>query len=97
MAPASPLLLMDVALNRINLANQVAGPNQRISKLSALKAVTINAAYIMQIDDRYGSISKGKFANFTVLERNPLTTDSLEIGDINVEGTFTHGKYFKKK
>jgi len=97
MAPASPLLLMDVALNRINLANQVAGPNQRISKLSALKAVTINAAYIMQIDDRYGSISKGKFANFTVLERNPLTTDSPEIGDINVEGTFSHGKYFKKK
>ena len=94
MAPASPLVLMDSAMNRINFANKVAGPKQRITGLTALKAVTLNAAHIMQIEDRYGSISIGKVANFTVLSKNPVTIKPQHVKDVKVLGTFSRGRYF---
>ena len=94
MAPASPLALMHAAVNRINYANEVAGPNQRISSLNALKGVTLNAAYVLGLESDYGSISPGKYANFTLLEENPLTVDHLLIKDIKVKGTIVEGRLF---
>ncbi|MDA7702866.1 amidohydrolase [Gammaproteobacteria bacterium] len=96
MAPASPLVLMHSAVNRINYADEVAGPNQRISALTALKGVTLNSAYTLGIEDNYGSITPGKFANFTILSENPLSIDPLRIDQINVEGTIVEGKLFQK-
>ncbi|MDA8856560.1 amidohydrolase [Gammaproteobacteria bacterium] len=95
MAPASPLFLMHSAVNRINYANKVAGPNQRISAITALKGVTLNSAYTMGLEDDYGSISPGKYANFTVLSHNPLTIDPLLIKDIEIKGTAVEGRLFK--
>lgn len=96
MAPASPLVLMHSAVNRINYADEVAGPNQRISALTALKGVTLNSAYTLGIEDNYGSITPGKFANFTILSENPLSIDPLRIDQINVEGTIVEGRLFQK-
>ena len=96
MAPASPLVLMHSAVNRVNYADEVAGPNQRISALTALKGVTLNSAYTLGIEDNYGSITPGKFANFTILSENPLSIDPLRIDQINVEGTIVEGKLFQK-
>ena len=94
MAPGSPLLLMHAAVNRINFANEGAGPNQRISALEALRAVTINAAYIMGMEDDYGTISTGKYANFTVLKENPLTVDQKRIKEIGVKATIVEGRVY---
>lgn len=96
MAPASPLVLMHSAVNRINYADEVAGPSQRISPLTALKGVTLNSAYTLGIEDDYGSIIPGKFANFTILSDNPLAIDPLKIDQINVEGTIVEGRLFQK-
>ena len=92
MAPASPLVLMHSAVNRINFANKVAGPNQRVSVLEALKGVTINAAYTLGIESNYGSISPGKIANLTVLSANPLSIDPSSIDAIKVIATIEEGK-----
>jgi predicted amidohydrolase YtcJ len=97
MAPASPLVLMDAAVNRINYANKVAGPNQRIDPLTALKGVTLNSAYTLGIESEYGSITPGKYANMTILSDNPLTIDPLKIKDINIIGTIEEGKIFHQK
>jgi predicted amidohydrolase YtcJ len=97
MAPASPLVLMDAAVNRINYANKVAGPNQRIDPLTALKGVTLNSAYTLGIESEYGSITPGKYANMTILSDNPLTIDPLKIKDINIIGTIEEGRHFIKK
>jgi len=91
MAPASPLMLMHAAVNRDNFAGKVAGPNQRISKIEALRAVTINAAYVLRLEKMYGSIEIGKYANFTVLNRNPLIINSNEIKNIKILGTVLKG------
>ena len=97
MAPASPLVLMDASVNRINYANKVAGPNQRIDPLTALKGVTINSAYTLGIELEYGSITPGKYANMTILSDNPLTINPLKIKDINIIGTIEEGRSFIKQ
>jgi len=91
MAPASPLILMHAAVNRDNFTGNVAGPNQRISAIEALRAVTINSAYVLRLEKMYGSIEKGKFANFTILDRNPLNVKENEIKDIKIIGTVLKG------
>ena len=95
MAPASPLVLMHAAVNRINYADKVAGPNQRISVLEALEGVTLNAAYTINLEKDYGSISVGKYANLTVLSENPLKINPLKIKDIEIRGTIEEGKVFR--
>ena len=92
MAPASPLMLMHAAVNRDNFAGKVAGPQQRISKIEALKAVTINAAYVLRLEKLYGSIEAGKYANFTILDQNPLTISNHEIKNIEILGTVLKGE-----
>ena len=57
-------------------------------------ALLLNAAQTMLLEDRYGSISIGKVANFTILDKNPLNINPLEIKNIKVQGTFSRGNYF---
>ena len=92
MAPASPLMLMHAAVNRDNFAGKVAGPNQRITTIEALRAVTINAAYVLRLEKLYGSIETGKYANFTILDKNPLKITSNEIKNIRILGTVLKGE-----
>ena len=92
MAPASPLMLMHAAVNRDNFAGKVAGPNQRITTIEALRAVTINAAYVLRLEKLYGSIETGKYANFTILDKNPLKIRSNEIKNIRILGTVLKGE-----
>ena len=94
MAPGSPLVLMHAAVNRINFANEVAGPKQRVSPLAALKGVTLHAAYIMGLENDYGSISEGKLANFTILSENPLSVNPQTIKDIEIKATIVEGKHY---
>ena len=94
MAPAKPLTLMDSAINRTNYANETAGPAQKISPLDALEAVTINSAYVLGLESMYGSITPKKYANFTVLSKNPLTIDTKKIKDIKIIATIVEGKFY---
>ena len=94
MAPAQPLFLMHCAVNRTTMSGRVAGPNQRISREGALRAVTLNAAYSLQMENDVGSIVRGKHANFTILSENPVTCDAARIKDIKVQGTIHEGRVF---
>lgn len=92
MAPADPLLLMDAAVNRKTVNGWVPGPSQKITAAQALKAVTLDAAYSLRLDDEIGSIEPRKKANFTILEDNPLTVDPEKIADIDIWGTVLEGR-----
>lgn len=92
MAPARPLFLMHCAVNRTTVSGRVAGPDQRISALSALKAVTLDAAHALRLEDEIGSIAAGKLANFTILGENPLRVDPATIKDVAVWGTVQEGR-----
>jgi len=92
MAPGQPLFLMWSAVNRITNEGNLRGPEQRVSRLGALKAVTLEAAYSMQLEKDVGSIESGKLANFSILADNPLTVDPMKIKDIRVWGTVHEGR-----
>ena len=92
MAPAQPLFLMHTAVNRTTVSGRVAAPHQRSSREAALKAVTLEAAYSLGLEDEVGSIVPGKLANFTVLADNPVTISADKIKDIEVWGTVHEGR-----
>jgi predicted amidohydrolase YtcJ len=92
MAPGQPLFLMWSGVNRVTNEGNLRGPEQRVSRLGALKAVTLDAAYSLQMEKEVGSIVPGKLANFTILADNPLTVDPMKIKDIPVWGTVHEGR-----
>ena len=92
MAPGQPLFLMWAGVNRVTNDGHLRGPDQRVSRLGALKAVTLDAAYSLQMEKDVGSIVPGKLANFTILADNPVTVDPMKIKDIAVWGTVQEGR-----
>ncbi|MCU0225269.1 MAG: amidohydrolase [Acidobacteria bacterium] len=97
MAPGQPLLLIWAGVNRITNDGNLRGPEQRVSRLGALKAVTLDAAYSLQMEQEIGSIAPGKLANFTILGDNPVTCDPMKIKDIPVWGTVNEGRVLPVK
>ena len=92
MAPGQPLQLMWAAVNRTTVDGNLVGPHQRIDAMRALRAVTIDAAYSLRLEDELGSLEPGKLANITVLEQNPLTATPEAIKDIDIWGTLHEGR-----
>jgi predicted amidohydrolase YtcJ len=92
MAPARPLMLAGAAISRLTVEGEVAGPDQAVDLETALKAITIDAAFSIQLEDEIGSITPGKLANFTVLEDDPFEVDTTELENIAVWGTVLEGR-----
>jgi predicted amidohydrolase YtcJ len=95
--PANPLLLVWDAVNRRTVAGEVLGPDQRISPLEALRAVTSAAAWQNFEEKRKGSIEPGKLADFVILDRNPLTVPKGDIRNIAVLETIVGGRTVYKR
>ena len=91
-APIDQMFVLWSAVNRISRAGVVIGPDQRITPLEALKAITINAAYQYGEEGSKGSLEPGKLADLVILDRNPLTVDPMTIKDIKVVETIKEGK-----
>lgn len=92
MAPADPLFLMWCAVNRLTGSGRVAGPDQRVSAEDALRAVTIEAAYSLKLENEIGTLVPGKRANLTILDANPLSVDVAAIRNVKVWGTVMEGR-----
>lgn len=86
------------ANSRITKSGQPLGRQERISVYDAVRAVTSNAAYQYSKEKTHGSISVGKYADFTVLDRNPLQTSAQRMRDITVLQVYKDGEcVFSKK
>ena len=90
--PPNHLTAIWSAVNRVSRSGVVVGPDERISVMEALRAVTINAAYQYGEEDQKGSITAGKRADLIVLDRDPLKVDPMTIKDIKVLQTFKDGQ-----
>jgi predicted amidohydrolase YtcJ len=91
MAPAMPLNSAWVAVNRIAESGAVLGPEERTSLDAAMRAITIDAAYVLGMEDSIGSIRAGKKADFTVLEADPWEVAPQDLRDIPIWGTVFEG------
>ena len=92
--PVDPLFTMWCAVNRRTATGRLLGEGERITPAQALHAVTLGAAYTLKLDHAIGSIDVGKWADFAVLDSNPLTTAPEAIKDIKVAATVLGGQVF---
>jgi hypothetical protein len=90
--PIDQLLVMWSAVNRVSRNGEVIGPNERITPLQALKAVTLDGAYMYREENSKGSIKPGKLADLVILDKNPLKVDPMAIKDVKVLETIKEGK-----
>lgn len=93
MAPAEPLTLAWTAVNRQTSQGSKFSQDQRIRVFDALKAITIDAARALNLENEIGSLKKGKIANFTILKENPFKVNPISIKDIKVVGIVYKGTY----
>lgn len=67
-------------------------PEQKVSRLEALKMYTIDAAYAAFEEDVKGTLTPGKLADVTVLSKDILSVPTPEILDAEVLMTIVGGK-----
>ncbi len=90
-----PLQAIEASVTRGNVfdpAVPVFMPQERISLEDAIKATTLNAAYVNHLDGHTGSIEIGKLGDLVVLDRNLFEIEPAEISDAKVMKTLFGGK-----
>ena len=83
------------AIARQNELNQPPGgwyPRQRMTREEALKSMTMWAARASFLEGAVGSIEPGKYADFVVLDRDPMRVAPEEIMATRVLATFSSGE-----
>ena len=91
---SNPLQGMYAAVTRQTMDGQPEGgwfPQERISAESALKAYTVNNAWVAGEEDYKGRIKVGYLADLAVLEDNPLEVDGSRLRDLRVLLTMVDG------
>lgn len=95
-APLDQMFMLWSAVNRISRSGEVLGPDQRVTPVEGLKAMTIWVAEQYGEQDSKGSLQAGKLADLVILSENPLKVDKLKIKDIKVVETIKEGKTIYK-
>ncbi|MBT8103429.1 MAG: amidohydrolase family protein, partial [Gammaproteobacteria bacterium] len=97
---ANPMLQIETAITRIDPEahdTDVMNSEQRITLEQAIKAFTINAAFVNKQEDSTGSIQKGKLADLIIVDRNLFEIEATKISEAKIvltlfEGKPVHGK-----
>ncbi len=76
----------------IGLQNAVTRAPQDLSLTDAIKAYTINAAYVMRQETKVGTLEVGKEADFIVLSQNLFDIQPNEINQTQVLKTYLQGE-----
>lgn len=91
-APLDQLFMLWSAVNRTSRGGASVGPDQKVTPLEGLKAMTIWAAEQYGEQASKGSLVPGKRADLVILDRNPLTVAPDSIKDIRVMETVKDGR-----
>jgi len=67
-------------------------PEEKIDVETALRAYTVNNAWVGLSEDRLGRIRTGYLADIAVLDRNPFEIDPRELKDVQVDMTLVNGE-----
>ena len=97
MFESDPLSLLHTAVNRKTRDGQIVGKTNKISVEQGLRSLTINAAWQIKMENKIGSIKPGKYADFVIIDQNPMMVDPEKIKDIHVLQTIVNGNTVYKK
>ncbi|PZA10710.1 amidohydrolase [Rhodopseudomonas palustris] len=91
-SPLAPLFTAWCAVNRVSSSGRVLGRDtEALTIEQALAAITIGAAYTLKMDHLVGSIETGKYADFVVLDEDPLAMPAERLKDVAIWGTVVGG------
>jgi predicted amidohydrolase YtcJ len=90
--PFEPLMAIQSMVTRRDYKGREWGPNQKVSVGEALRIATLHGARASSEEGLKGSITRGKLADFVMLERDPHEVDPLAIKDIGLLRTVVGGR-----
>ena len=91
--PYNPFATLWAAVaRRERVTDQVLGPDQRLTRLEALRAFTVGGAKFSFDEDRRGSLEPGKLADLAVLSGDLLGMPEAEIPHLESRLTMLGGK-----
>lgn len=99
-APLSPILGIYAAVTRRTLDGKRPDgwiPEEKVSVEEAVRAYTVNGAWVEFAESDKGTIEAGKFADLVVLERDIFAIPPEEIGGVKVRMTIFDGKIIYRK
>ena len=91
LAPPEPMRAASVHITRATREGGVSTPSERLSREQALKAITLDAAWSLGLEDEIGSIEIGKQADLTIMDANPLEVAGEDWPKIGIWGVMVDG------
>ncbi len=98
--PVNPIPSFYASITRKTLKGEPEGgyePEEKMTRIQALKSYTLDAAYGAFEENIKGSIEPGKLADFTVFSKDLMTIDEAEILKTEVSMVFLGGKLVYEK
>ena len=92
MAPIDPFYLAWIAETREGIDGVSRGPEERLSREKALRAITIEAARVIGMDGQIGSLAAGKKADFIALDDDPRDVDVAALKHMPIAATVFEGR-----
>lgn len=91
----NPWINMETAVTRKAIDGFVIGENQKIAFHQAMKAYTVGSAIADNLEYIKGSLSKGRYADFIVLDENPYNLKNVSA--VKTNETWVNGKLCYKR
>jgi predicted amidohydrolase YtcJ len=91
----NPFISFHAAISRQDDANWPAGgwfPEQRMTRDEALKSMTLWPAYAAFMEKDVGSLEVGKYADFVILDQDPMQVPAELVLKTRVLATYLGGK-----
>ena len=96
----APLFVIQCAVTLKDASNPEATPfpenREPMTLEQAIRAMTIDAAWQLRMEDKVGSIEEGKLADLVILDKDPFAVDLSTLKDIEVLATMMDGRYTHK-
>lgn len=91
--PYEPLMALQSSATRTDYTGKSWGINQRVTVEEAIKIGTLHGAYASYEENKKGSIAEGKYADLTVMSKDPTKVDPSTILEIKIERTMAGGNW----
>ncbi len=73
-------------------SGEILGPRERLTRLGALRALTVGGAFVTFAERERGVLAPGRQADLAVLEQDPLTMPLAEIESLVCRLTIVGGR-----